>query len=90
MVSRQRNGIEAGALERRQMRRVSTGGGHVAAHLRTVLRMRDLQMAYGDVGRRGYRRNAAQPIIRLRLVQNQITGKYEVKGCHCLIFRKHS
>jgi hypothetical protein len=78
----ERDGVETRALERGQIRRVRAWRRHVAVQFGASTGVRNFEMADCDVRRRGERRNTAQPMVRTRLIEYQVTGKYEVERSH--------
>ena len=76
------DGVETRALQRGQIRRVRARRRHVAVQFGASTGVRNFEMADCDVRRRGERRNTAQPMVRTRLIEYQVTGKYEVERSH--------
>jgi hypothetical protein len=82
VIPRERYCVETRPLERGQIRRVRTRRRHVPVQFCASTGVRNFQMTDCDIRRRSERRNAAQPMVRMRLIQHQVTGEYEVERCH--------
>ena len=76
MVSGERHDIEPRVAKRGEMARVGARRGDIASHLLATASVRNLQMTDGCIRRLGSARDARQPIIRVRLVEHQVSCEH--------------
>ena len=91
VVARERDRLESRAGKRGHVRRIGAGSGNVAFALDAPGRVRHLEMADGEIDTAQRRRDAAQPVIGIRLVEHQIACEGELERRrlrirHCVAF----
>ena len=82
VIARERHCVESGAAYRRHVRGVGARRGDVTVHARRAVRVGNLEMADGDVGGAHPRRDAVEPVIGLRHVENEISREDQVDVAH--------
>ena len=79
VIACKRHGVEPGAPQSGQVRRIRARRRHVAGKLHAAPRVRHFQVADDDIAGTQRGPDAGQPVIRFRYVQHQIAGQHDAK-----------
>ena len=82
MIARQCEGMESCLTQGCQVVRIGAGCRYIAIEFDTPSRMGHFQMTHRQIDAMQPRRDTAQPILRTRLVEHDITGKSKVQKVH--------
>ena len=83
VVTCKRDRLESGSAQGAEVLGRRARRGHVSRHLPHAKRMRDFEMSNGKGRGAQGRGNAAQPIVRIGLIENQIAATNQVEVGHC-------